>query len=124
VVGPAAAGERDVLTAYVMGRAARQLASLTLDGRVAWARAEAARVFPEWTEALSAEAFAHCWDEDPFAGGGYPWPALADDSLADILAAPEGRLRFAGEQTSHAFGWIQGAMESGLRAAHEVALTP
>jgi monoamine oxidase len=124
VVGPAAAGEPDVLTAYVMGAAARGLASLTPDGRAAWARAEAARVFPEWTGAMSAEAFSHCWDEDAFAGGGYPWPAPGDDSLADILAAPEGRLYFAGEQTTHSFGWIQGAMESGLRAAHKVHMAP
>jgi monoamine oxidase len=120
LVGPAPAGERDILTAYVMGAAARELASLTPEGRAAWARAEAARVYPEWTEAKSAEAFSHCWDQDPFAGGGYSWPALGDDSLADILALPEGRLHFAGEQTTHSFGWIQGAMESGLRAAHEV----
>ena len=120
LAGPAPAGERDILTAYVMGAAARKLASLTPEGRAAWARAEAARIYPEWTEARSAEAFSHCWDQDPCAGGGYPWPALGDDSLADILAVPEGRLHFAGEQTTHSFGWIQGAMESGLRAAHEV----
>jgi monoamine oxidase len=122
VIGPAPAGERDVLTAYVMGAAARELASLTPEGQAAWARAEAARVYPEWTEAGSAEAVSHCWDQDPFAGGGYPWPALGDDSLADILAVPEGRLHFAGDQTTHNFGWIQGAMESGLRAAHEVQM--
>jgi monoamine oxidase len=120
LVGLPPAGELDILTAYVTGAAARELASLTPEGRAAWARTEAARVYPEWTEARSAGAFSHCWDQDPFAGGGYPWPALGDDSLADILAAPEGRLHFAGEQTTHSFGWIQGAMESGLRAAHEV----
>src|SRR5262245_29734341 len=73
-------------------------------GRAAWARAEAARVFPEWVEAASAEALSHCWDQDPFAGGGYPWPAPGDASLPGALAAPEGRLHFAGEQTTHRFG--------------------
>jgi monoamine oxidase len=123
MVGPAA-GEQDILTAYVTGAAARELASLTPEGRAAWARSEAARVFPEWTEALSAEALSHCWDEDPFTGGGYPWPAPGDDALPEILAAPEGRVHFAGEQTTRSFGWIQGAMESGLRAAHEVHRAP
>jgi monoamine oxidase len=124
MVGPAAAGERDILTAYVMGATARELASLSSNGRAAWARAEAARVFPEWTEAASAEAWSHCWDQDPFASGGYPWPAPGDDPLPEILAAPEGRLHFAGEQTTHHFGWIQGAMESGLRAAQEAHAAP
>jgi monoamine oxidase len=33
---------------------------------------------------------------------------------------PEGRIHFAGEHTSLAHAWIQGAIESGLRAAHEI----
>jgi monoamine oxidase len=104
--------------------AARELASLGADGRAAWARAEAARVFPEWAEAASAEAWSHCWDQDPFAGGGYPWPAPGDDPLPEVLAAPEGRVHFAGEQTTRHCGWVQGAMESGLRAAQEVHAAP
>jgi monoamine oxidase len=124
MAGPAAAGERDTLTAYVMGVTARELAGLGPEGRAAWARGEAARVFPEWAGAASAEAWSYCWDQDPFAGGGYPWPAPGDDPLPEILAAPEGRLHFAGEQTTHSFGWLQGAMESGLRAAREVHAAP
>src|SRR5262245_2928022 len=124
MVGPAAARDRDVLTAYVIGVTARELASFSPDDRAAWVRAEAARVFPEWTKAASAEVWSHCWDQDPFAGGGYPWPAPGDDPLPETLAAPEGRLHFAGEQTTHHFGWVQGAMESGLRAAQEVHAAP
>jgi monoamine oxidase len=124
MVGPAGAGERDVLTAYVVGAAARELAGLGPGGRAAWVRAEAGRVFPEWAGAASAEAWSYCWDQDPFAGGGYPWPAPGDDGLPEALAAPEDRLHFAGEQTTHHFGWLQGAMESGLRAAQEVHAAP
>jgi monoamine oxidase len=124
MVGPTAAVEHDVLTAYVTGVAARELASVTAEGRAAWARAEAARVFPEWNEAASAQAWSHCWDQDPFAGGGYPWPAPGDEPLPEVLATPEGRVHFAGEQTTHQFGWLQGAMESGLRAAREVDAAP
>ena len=32
----------------------------------------------------------------------------------------DGKLIFAGEHTSFTHGWIQGAFESGLRAAYEV----
>jgi monoamine oxidase len=124
VAGLPVAGQRDILTAYVMGAAARELASLSPDGRVAWARAEAAWVFPEWTWDGTLAAQTHCWDTDRFAGGGYPWPAPGDDALPDILASCEGRVHFAGEHTTHHFGWIQGAMESGLRAAREVDAAP
>jgi monoamine oxidase len=37
-----------------------------------------------------------------------------------VAARPEGRLRFAGEHPSAWHGWMQGALESGYRAAREV----
>jgi monoamine oxidase len=37
-----------------------------------------------------------------------------------LLARPEGRLHFAGDHTSALPGWMQGALESGFRAAGEV----
>jgi monoamine oxidase len=36
------------------------------------------------------------------------------------IARPEGRVHFAGEHTSSWMGWMQGALESGERAAAEV----
>ncbi|KAI9008717.1 amine oxidase [Hyaloraphidium curvatum] len=89
-------------------------------GRAAWARAEAAKVFPHWPEAATAECLSYSWDADPFAGGGYPWPAPGDDALPAALAEKGGRVHFAGEHTTQHYGWIQGAIESGLRAAREV----
>ena len=56
-----------------------------------------------------------------FAGGAF---ALFEPSQQSLLyqhiIAPEGRLHFAGEHTSLCHAWIQGAIESGLRAALEV----
>jgi monoamine oxidase len=124
MLGPPPEGDLDILTAYVMGATAREVSSLTPEGRVAWARAEAARVFPEWSLAREAQGWSHCWDLDPLAGGGYPWPSPGDDALPGVLAAPEGRIHFAGEHTTHSYGWLQGAMESGLRAAEEVHAAP
>jgi monoamine oxidase len=42
-------------------------------------------------------------------------------ALLPHLAAPEGRIHFAGDHTSSRPGWMQGALDSGLRAAGEVA---
>jgi monoamine oxidase len=41
-------------------------------------------------------------------------------TLLPHIARREGRVFFAGEHTSPWFGWMQGALESGNRAAHEV----
>jgi monoamine oxidase len=41
-------------------------------------------------------------------------------SLLPHVARPEGRIHFAGEHASSLFGWMQGAFESGNRAAREV----
>jgi len=66
------------------------------------------------------------WDHDPWARGGYAYFDPGFDPIwRDWLARPAGRVVFAGEHTSIKFqGYMNGAIESGLRAAAEiVALT-
>jgi monoamine oxidase len=63
-----------------------------------------------------------CWEEDPWARGGYAYfdPAY-DPELRTWLARPHGQIVFAGEHTSLRWqGYMNGAVESGLRAAAEV----
>ena len=63
------------------------------------------------------------WDDDPWARGGYAFfdPAF-DPALRSWLAQPCGPLFFAGEHTSLRWqGYMNGAIESGRRAAAEVA---
>jgi monoamine oxidase len=70
---------------------------------------------------LAARAFI--WEQDPWAKGGY---AFFDTSFKpqdrDALARPAGRVLFAGEHTAIRWqGYVNGAIESGKRAAAEVA---
>ncbi len=63
------------------------------------------------------------WEDDPHARGGYAYfdPAF-DPELRQWLARPAGRLLFAGEHTSIRWqGYMNGAVESGRRAAAEIA---
>jgi monoamine oxidase len=63
------------------------------------------------------------WENDPLARGGYAFfdPAF-DPQLRAWLARPCGRLFFAGEHTSLKWqGYMNGAIESGRRAAAEIA---
>jgi monoamine oxidase len=63
------------------------------------------------------------WDHDPWARGGY---AYFDPGFNPLwrawLARPAGRIVFAGEHTSiRSQGYMNGAVESGLRAAAEIS---
>jgi monoamine oxidase len=80
----------------------------------------------EWLGSRRADLVGYrqiTWDDDPWARGGYAFfdPAF-DPSLRAWLARPCGRLFFAGEHTSLQWqGYMNGAIESGRRAAAEIA---
>jgi monoamine oxidase len=62
------------------------------------------------------------WESDPWSRGGYAYfdPSF-DPSLRAWLARPFGRVFFAGEHTSLRWqGYMNGAIESGRRAAEEI----
>ncbi|MEO5951340.1 MAG: FAD-dependent oxidoreductase [Chloroflexia bacterium] len=61
------------------------------------------------------------WQNDRFAGGVCAWfdPGQEGALFKDMIA-PEGRVFFAGEHNSHNHGWIEGAVETGLRAARDI----
>ena len=61
------------------------------------------------------------WQQEPFSGGAYiTWRPGEVSRYAQVLARPHGRIHFAGEHTSLAFQGIEGAFESGERAAGEL----
>lgn len=61
------------------------------------------------------------WAADPFSGGS--WPAWAPGQIGryyDALRQPVNGVHFAGEHTASEFSGMEGAFESGERAAREV----
>jgi monoamine oxidase len=63
----------------------------------------------------------HEWRQDPFSKGGWyvPPPGILT-SFHTALGRPEGRLSFAGADVAVRWiGWIDGALETGARAARE-----
>jgi monoamine oxidase len=79
----------------------------------------------DWLGKPSAVLRAHtvAWDHDPWARGGYAYFDPGFDPLWRAwLARPAGRIVFAGEHTSvKSQGYMNGAIESGLRAAAEIS---
>jgi monoamine oxidase len=111
-------GSRGILECYTSGERARRLASLSEPQRIRTAVENLRKVFPG---VESEKSLSIAWDADPLVKGAFAW--FKRDQMATLLphiARPEGRVFFAGEHTSPWFGWMQGALESGNRAAHEV----
>jgi len=98
------------------------LAALAVnDGPATWAQ-QAAALRPE-LDPDPARAILTTWNDDPWAGQSYSADTItaAATDLPAALAAPAGRIHFAGEHTAgHWAGLMEGALRSGQRAAGEV----
>jgi monoamine oxidase len=72
---------------------------------------------------LLIEFHHHNWKSDPFANGAYSYLPVNGLDLPKALGTPIADiLFFAGEATAldYQLGTVHGALESGLRAAHEI----
>lgn len=99
-------------------------ASTELQGILAKERADGVARRLGWLGRPSAllASTSITWENDQWARGGYAYFDPSFDPLCrDALARPAGRLVFAGEHTSQRWqGYMNGAIESGQRAAAEV----
>lgn len=113
-------GRGVVLASYTWSEDAQRWGSLSAEARVNQALENLGQIHPQACDEFEVGA-SKMWHDDEFAGGAF---ALFDPGqqtlLHDHIVAPEGRIYFAGEHTSLCHAWIQGAIESGLRAAQEV----
>jgi monoamine oxidase len=124
VIRPAGQGPRGILECHVKGAEAARLAGLDEKARLAFAVDNLEKVYPGFKDHYETGT-SYCWSADPWTGGGYAWwkPGQLTDWRPE-LARPEGRLHFAGEHTSMLSRTIEGALESGNRAASEVHRAP
>jgi len=110
-------GRGIILASYTWSEDAQRWGSLKPDDRIVQALDDVAEIHPQITKEFEVGA-SWMWHDDEFAGGAF---ALFDPGqqtlLQDEIVKPEGRIHFAGEHTSLHHAWIQGAFESGLRAA-------
>ncbi|MSO79320.1 MAG: flavin monoamine oxidase family protein [Acidimicrobiia bacterium] len=113
-------GRGVVLASYTWGEDAQRWGSLSPEDRIVQALEDVTRIHPQAAEEFEVGA-SKMWHDDEFAGGAF---ALFDPGqqtlLYDAIIGPEGRVHFAGEHASLEHAWIQGAIESGVRAAAEI----
>ncbi|NLG27860.1 MAG: amine oxidase, partial [Chloroflexi bacterium] len=113
-------GPRGVLVSYMRSRLGQRLAALDEPARVAATLAQIERLFPG-VHAHAEGAVSVRWAEDPWARGAYV--VLKPGQIGAFyphITRPNWRLHLAGEHVSALPNWMQGALESGVRAAREV----
>jgi len=113
-------GRRGILVSYQSGAQAQQMAAMRENERTNGTLERMEKIFPGLRNNFEGGTTI-CWDEDEWARGALSILKPGEMfSLLPHIAKPEGRVHFAGEHTSAWPGWMQGALESGHRAAHEV----
>jgi len=112
-------GARGALAAYPIGAYTAALERMTEAERVTAAREQAQQIFPELPRFFEG-GVSHCWGLDPWQRGSFALHTPGQIGFIDTLAAPEGRLHFAGEHTSMWTGWMQGALDSARRVTREI----
>lgn len=112
--------ERGILTTYTGGGPGAKLSALSDEERIETAVAEIEKHFPGSSK-LIENVSTIAWLNEPFTRASYM--ALAPGDVLKhwrTLFQPAGRLFFAGEHATHIQGFMEGAVESGQRAAREI----
>jgi monoamine oxidase len=115
-------GSHAILTNFAGGKLGERLNDGDLQERAVQFASQVDRIYPGTAAALTQKAVRQHWPSSPFVLGSYTcYKPGQYSTLANSVATPVGNLFFAGEHTSADFnGYMEGAAESGERAAKEV----
>lgn len=113
-------GPRGILESHMKGEQAARIAALDPEAQLAFLIENLEKVQPGIRQYVEGGT-SYSWGDDPWAGGGYAWwkPGQLTEWMPE-LAKAEGRVHFAGDQTSALARTVEGALLSGVRAAREV----
>jgi monoamine oxidase len=109
-----------LLASYTWSQDAARWGAMDPETRLEEALDDVLQIHPRVREVYEVGA-SHAWYNDRWASGAFALfaPEQQTQLQADIIR-PEGRVYFAGEHCSLHHAWIQGALESGIRAAREI----
>jgi monoamine oxidase len=113
-----------LLASYTWGQDALQWGAMDEETRIEEALDDVERIHPQIRHQFEVGA-SHAWYGDRWARGAFAMFAPEQQTnLQAAIVQPEGRVYFAGEHCSLYHAWIQGALESGIRAAREIHELP
>ena len=108
------------LTTWARGAMAERLDRVSPEEGKAWVLSEIEKLRPAAKGKIEAK-FIKSWQRDPFAGGAFAvWKPGQVVEYLSAVGQPYGRVHFCGEHTALSNRGMEGAMESGERAAFEV----
>ncbi|HEX3264911.1 MAG TPA: flavin monoamine oxidase family protein [Candidatus Limnocylindrales bacterium] len=113
-----------LLASYTWDQDAARWGAMDEETRLEEALEDVSKIHPRIREVYEVGA-SHAWYDDRYANGAFAMfePGQLTTLQPDILK-PEGRIHFAGEHCSLYHAWIQGALESGLRAGRAIHEAP
>ncbi len=113
-------GDGGILTIYTGANAGAAFTAMSDEERIQTAIVQVEQVCPGSSQSVIA-AQTMAWNNEPFTQASYA--AFAPGQVTAYwqrLRTPLGRLHFAGEHTAVHQGYMEGALESGQRAAKEI----
>ncbi|HVE48041.1 MAG TPA: NAD(P)/FAD-dependent oxidoreductase [Casimicrobiaceae bacterium] len=124
-VSRAQAGAMGILNFYSGGTTAAKAGDGTPEARASDALADLDKLYPGIASRFNGRVIRNAWDRNPWSRGSYSLIKPGQyTTIHGIAPLPEGRVHFAGEQSSlDWYGYMNGAVESGTRAATEIART-
>ena len=113
-----------LLASYTWGQDALQWGAMDETSRLEEALEDVAQIHPSVIEEFEVGC-SHAWYGDRWARGAFAMFAPEQQTnLYEAIVRPEGRVYFAGEHCSLYHAWIQGSLESGIRAARQIHELP
>jgi monoamine oxidase len=113
-----------IMVSYTRGQLGRYFAAMDESERVSTTIHRMEAIFPGITPQVE-RATSKSWGQDEWSVGAQSLTDKLPLSDMEIIRQPEGRLHFAGEHTAmRQRGWMEGAIESGHRAAREIDQSP
>jgi len=117
-------GEVTNATVWINGANAATVSAMNAKHQQEFILTELEAIFPGIGKKVELASIVD-WAGDPFSKGTWAdWAPGQISRFANDLATPFQRLHFAGEHTAKAHTGMEGAMESGERAAMEIIMRP
>jgi monoamine oxidase len=117
-------GPVGILVSYTRGQLGQYFAAMEESDRVRTTIERMETIFPGISSHVE-RATSKCWGQDEWTVGAQSVTHELPHSDILIIRRPEGRVHFAGEHTARRHrGWMEGAIESGHRAAREIDQGP
>jgi len=110
-----------IIASYTWGDDAQIWENMHNNTRIDKALANLSTIFGDIVYKEFLVGYSQSWTQFSFSGGAFVmYKPNQQKELGPYISSPEGRIHFGGSHASSTPGWIQGAIEAGVRTANEI----